>query len=188
MTTGKRKLAGLAALLLLNTGALSGVAAAKEWLAIQTEEIAGALVASGMGVTADQVEPLCTVRATHANPRLTVVNVAPLEEGVIRARLQCESTDVCLPFYVVVHGQKSGQVKTASIATPSQVKPEDMLVRSGRAATLVFEGQNMRMTLPVVCLQSGARGQRVRVMSKDRKKIYLARVTGEGIVSTALGD
>jgi len=31
---------------------------------------------------------------------------------------------------------------------------------------------NLRMTLPVLCLQNGARGQHVRVISQDRKKNF----------------
>ena len=45
-----------------------------------------------------------------------------------------------------------------------------MLVRSGRTATLMFEGEYIHMTLPVLCLQNGGRGQQVRVISKDTKR------------------
>ena len=61
-------------------------------------------------------------------------------------------------------------------------------MRSGKAAVLVFTGEHVRMTLPVLCLQSGGRGQRVRVVSKEKKKVYLARVTGPGVVTSVLPD
>ena len=44
------------------------------------------------------------------------------------------------------------------------------------------------MTLPVMCLQNGGRGQQVRVVNKETKKTYLARVTGPGIVTSMLPD
>ena len=44
------------------------------------------------------------------------------------------------------------------------------------------------MTLPVLCLQSGGRGQRVRVISKETKKRYVAQVTGPGVVTTSMPE
>ena len=60
------------------------------------------------------------------------------------------------------------------------------MVHNGKDATLVFEGQNMRMIMPVLCLQNGVRGQRIRVISKDRKKVFLALVTGPGTLTSAV--
>ena len=53
-----------------------------------------------------------------------------------------------------------------------------MLVRSGKVAVLVIEGDFLRMTFPVMCLQNGSLGQLVRVLNKETKKTYLAHVTG----------
>ena len=53
---------------------------------------------------------------------------------------------------------------------------------------MVFEGDLIRMTLPVMCLQSGGQGQRVRVINRETKKTYLARVTGVGVVTSVLSD
>jgi hypothetical protein len=142
-----------------------------------------------------EIEPLCTVTAARLNPRLKLVSVEPLDGNSVKARLQCERTSICLPFYVVLRWQtrdglrdsmSSWQART--VTGKRRLQPAEMLVRSGKAATLVFEGQNMRMTLPVTCLQNGARGMRVRVISQDRKKIYLARVTGLGVVSSVLAE
>jgi len=69
-------------------------------------------------------------------------------------------------------------------------KPENMWVRSGKTAVMVFEGELIRMTLPVMCLQSGGQGQRVEseMINRETKKTYLARVTGVGVVTSVLSD
>ena len=161
---------------------------------ISREWILSALIASGVQIAPGQLEPLSSVSATVPNPRLRVVSLEMLDGESDRARLQCEGTDTCLPFYVLVHWGQPGdeqagipgrRVKTRS---RSGLRPEDVLVRSGKAAVLVFEGEHVRMTLPVKCLQSGSRGQRVRVISKELRKVYLARVAGPGVVTSVLPE
>ena len=40
---------------------------------------------------------------------------------------------------------------------------------------LVLDGDYVHMTLPVLCLQNGGRGQQVRVISKETKKTLSGR-------------
>ncbi len=158
---------------------------------ISREWITSALISSGVQIGPDQLEALSSVTATVAHPRLRVVSVEVLDGESDRARLQCERTDTCLPFYVVVHWGQPGDTPGAASArrgTGWGLRPEDVMVRSGKAAVLVFEGEHVHMTLPVMCLQSGGRGQRVRVINKENKKVYLARVTGPGVVTSVLSD
>jgi len=184
----------LAALLAVEPGVLPiGAAERPSRLVITVEQIAEALRASGVRATTQEIEPLCTVTAAQVNPRLKVVKVEPFDGNSVKVRLQCERTSICLPFYVVLRWQTHDGLRDSmsswqQAAGQRRVKPEEILVRSGNSATLVFESPNMRMTLPVTCLQNGARGQRVRVISKDRKKIYMARVTGPGLVSSVLSE
>jgi flagella basal body P-ring formation protein FlgA len=44
----------------------------------------------------------------------------------------------------------------------------------------------MRITLRVICLENGARGERVRVSSTDHKRIYQAEVIDPGLLKSAL--
>ncbi len=158
---------------------------------ISLEWITEALISSGVQIEPDQLEALSSVTATVPHPRLRVVSVEVLDGESDRARLQCERTDTCLPFYVIVHWGQPGDVPGAASAGRAKgraPRPEDVMVRSGRAAVLVFEGEHVHMTLPVLCLQSGGRGQRVRVINKENKKVYLARVTGPGVVTSVLSD
>ena len=154
---------------------------------IQPEQIRKTLAASGIPLTPEQLELLCTVAATQASPRLRVVSVDALDASSARARLQCESSSVCLPFYVVLHWRTTDDAHAAINAWGGSARPKsqsvELLVHSGKLATMIFEGQNVRITQPVLCLQNGSRGQQIRVASEDRQRIWWARVTGKGIVT-----
>jgi hypothetical protein len=157
---------------------------------ISREWILGALDSSGIRITPDQMEQLSSVTAANLKPRLKVVSVEVLDGESDKVRLRCEQPNTCLPFYVLLHwGQPGDEASALSGRQDGRAtKPQDMWVRSGKAAVLVFEGDLIRMTLPVLCLQNGGRGQRVRVVNKETKKTYLARVTGPGIVTSILPD
>ena len=155
---------------------------------ITSIQVASALASSGLRVTADQIEFLTPIAASKSNPRLSSSKIASLNPSTTKARLQCERTDVCLPFYVLIHWPESEKATQAmnNLSQTPHILLEPLMVHNGKAATLTFEGQNMRMTMPVLCLQNGVRGQRIRVISNDRKKVFLARVTGPGTLSSAV--
>ena len=169
-------------------------ASTKERVPIKAADIATALASAGVRVTADQIEQLSTVPAAKAGPALKLVNLAPLDGDLVKARLRCESSRICLPFYVLVHWQNStppngstASEHQAEATVLRSVKKSEAMVHSGRNATMILDGNEFRITLPVICLQSGGRGQRVRVMSTDRKRTFVAQVTGEGVVRAGSG-
>jgi hypothetical protein len=159
--------------------ALGTVPAHAERTPITPVHITGALSTAGLRVTIGQVESLSLITASEANPKLTATKVESLDANTTKVRLQCERTNVCLPFYVLVHWPEGTKPDVKGATRPS-VLLEPLMVHNGKDATLVFEGQHMRMIMPVLCLQNGVRGQRIRVISKDRKKVFVARVTGPG--------
>jgi hypothetical protein len=153
---------------------------------ISQEQILSALNSSGIHVTSDQMEQLSTVTAAEPKPRLKVVSIDVLDGESDKVRLQCEQASSCLPFFVLLHWGQPGRQNGRT--TQSAQQPENILVRSGKAAVLVFEGDFLRMTLPVMCLQNGGLGQQVRVLNKETKKTYWARVTALGVVTSVLPD
>jgi len=165
--------------------AVGTVPAHAERTAITPVHITGALTTAGLRVTTGQVESLSPMTSSEPNPKLTATKVEALDANTTKVRLQCERTDVCLPFYVLVHWPEGLQRDPKSITQP-RILLEPLMVHNGKDATLIFEGQNMRMNMPVLCLQNGVRGQRIRVISKDRKKVFLARVTGPGTLTAAV--
>lgn len=161
---------------------------------ISHEVILGALHSSGMQISPGQMEQLSGVTATEPNPLLRVVSVDLLDGESDKVLLRCQHPNTCLPFYVLVHwgqpGDRSGVRPdgTGEMRSQSGQPAEKLLVRSGKIAVLLLEGEYIHITLPVLCLQNGGRGQQVRVISKDTKKRYLARVVGPGVVTSGLSE
>ena len=157
---------------------------------ISRERILGALHASGISILPEQMEELSGMTAAEPNPPLKVLSIDMLDGESDKVLLRCEHPNTCLPFYVLVHWGKKG----GAAARPGQrdkesaQQPGNLLVRSGRTVVLKLDGEYVHMTLPVLCLQNGGRGQQVRVISKDTKKRYLARVTGRGVVTSVLSE
>jgi len=194
MTPKLAKVFALFATLLLTGATISLYAGDNPRTPITREWILAVLEASGIQITPDQMEQLSSVTAAEPHPRLKVANVEVLDGESDKVRLQCQQPNTCLPFYVLLHWGEPGDEKPAhpgrqdGRTTQPGLRPEDMLVRSGKGAVLVFAGDFIRMTLPVMCLQNGGRGQQVRVLNKETKKTYLARVTGPGVVTSVLPD
>jgi len=172
---------------LLLAGAFAPVRAAdNSRTPISREQILSVLNFSGVHIKPDQVEQLSTVTTAEPNPRLKVVSIDVLDGETDKVRLQCEQVGSCLPFFVLLHWGQTGR-QNGRTTQPAQ-QAENILVRSGKAAVLVFEGDFLRMTLPVMCLQNGGLGQQVRVLNKETKKTYWARVTALGVVTSVLPD
>lgn len=161
---------------------------------ISRDCILRALHSSGVSILPEQMEELSGMTAAEPNPPLKVLSVDMLDADSDKVRLRCEHPNTCLPFYVLVHW---GQLEEGSRSRPGHTyrkpaQPEqraaNLLVRSGRTVVLMLEGEYIHMTLPVLCLQNGGRGQQVRVISKDTKRRYVARVTGPGVVTSVFAE
>ena len=172
--------------LLLGGLVASARAADNSRTAISRERILNVLDSSGIHITPDQMEQLSSVTAAEPQPRLKVVSVDVLDGEFDKVRLRCEQASSCLPFFVLLHWGQPGRQNARTMQPAS--RPENMLVRSGKVAVLVIEGDFLRMTFPVMCLQNGSLGQLVRVLNKETKKTYLAHVTGLGVVTSVLPD
>jgi hypothetical protein len=161
---------------------------------ISRERILNALHSSGIPVVAEQMEQLSQITAAEDKPLLKVVSIEVMDGESDKVLLRCEHVNACLPFYVLVHWGHLGEGSATRSGRPddgsgqSGSNAENLLVRSGKIVKLVLDGNYIHMTLPVLCLQSGGRGQRVRVISKETKKRYVARVTGPGVVATTMPE
>ena len=51
-----------------------------------------------------------------------------------------------------------------------------ILAKSGSPVSLIVAGEGFRITLPVICLQPGALGQRIRVRDPAGTRILIAEV------------
>jgi hypothetical protein len=194
MTHRAAKLSAILSALLL-VGTISSVRADDNGRTpIIRERILGALHSSGIPVAAEQMEQLSEMTAAEPNPLLKVLSVEMMDGESDKVLLRCEHPNACLPFYVLVHWGHSGKRfgswpgLSDENSAPTGSRSQNLMVRSGKIVKLVLDGNYIHMTLPVLCLQSGGRGQRVRVISKETKKRYLALVTGPGVVTTLMSE
>ncbi len=148
--------------------------------AISCDEVT-AVLSSQIQVSCKQVEFLFPASARVESPNLEAVQVKRTVFGGVSVMLKCSRPEECLPFYVLVHGLKlEGQDGKANKAITEVTKQR--VVRRGQQVKLVLENRSMRLMMPAICLEDGARGQRIRTSSIDRKQVHEAEVIAPGVV------
>jgi hypothetical protein len=151
------------------------------------------MTSAGAGVNPDQIEFLAGARNIGESARMRVVSVTTRTNGSLKVKLRCEDNHECLPFYVLVHGvpvhgldrvnlvvSKRGAEPLAAVSAPPN------LMRGGDHATLILESEDSRLSVPVICLQSGAQGQTIKVTSPDHRQVYEAQVVAVGMLKGTL--
>ncbi|HWF90914.1 MAG TPA: flagella basal body P-ring formation protein FlgA [Terriglobales bacterium] len=165
----------------------------RDRFAISPERVSSVLQQAGIRAKSAQVEFLSPVSSMAENPQLTVVSVARWREGKLKALLRCRNNRECLPFYVVLHdNDMTGPVSVnflnaiqGEFSTKQKTRKrsaEKLLVRGGQRATLIMKNRNLRITLPVLCLENGKRGETIRLSSPDRKQKYTGEVVEAGLL------
>jgi hypothetical protein len=146
--------------------------------------VADAMELTGTAVNPDQIEFLSGGGNIREDAEVRVLKVTKGTDGALKVELRCQDNHECLPFYVLVHGldrvnlilpEKRAQPGTAARA------PQN-LIRGGDHATLILESRDSRISMPVICLQSGVRGQTIRVASTDRKQVFDAEIVATGML------
>jgi hypothetical protein len=189
-----RKIRTLGSLLLLSIlvpRAVGGESSAR--FPLSSQGVAEAMAALGVQVAAAQVRFLSQVTAVGPNSSLEVINLAKWSEDRLRVELRCHDPRVCLPFYVLVQGGTAAMSDAIS-ALVGPIPRRDIfrsprkqiLMRNGDQATLMFEGHTVRITMPVICLENGDRGQTIRVTSTDRKQFFKAEIVRSGLLKVTL--
>jgi hypothetical protein len=180
--------------LLLSTAAVLPAAAASGRDAITTEQIAAAMANAGMQVSPKQVDLLTDVVANTPSPVLKIRSMEPLGDRRMMVRLDCESTDECLPFFVAVRfnqGDDAQAVAAKTVAASSEnlhtkSPAATPTLRAGAPATLLLDGGRVHIRLTVVCLENGSIGQIIRVASKDHKEVYTALIVDDAVLKARL--
>ena len=158
---------------------------------ISLQNVANALSAAGLPVSATQIEFLSAVPTRHLNPILEVTTISrtSVEDALIK--LRCRPGPDCIPFYVLARGVSTEAWKNPApsgrpappVVTARYRRP---IVHGGDHASLVLDGTRFRITLPVMILENGARGQTIRVTSLDRKRTYRAEAIEPHLVRGSL--
>ena len=164
-------------------------AAAPSPIAITEAQVADVLSEAGMKVSARQVTLLSEVVASKGNPALRVESMERWGDHRMRVRLACDSNTECLPFLVAVNwsgndAMPSGPIGAAT--TGSAAKTGAVVVHAGSPAILLLDGEHVHIQLSVTCLENGAAGQTVRVVSKDQRRTFSAQVFSETVLKGRL--
>lgn len=174
--------------------AVSAAQAVAAHYPITREQVATALSRFGTQIAPEQVTMLADVVASTNAPRLTVRSIESWGNGRMTARLECESSDQCLPFFVSLNMNPDSAAQavaavaqSASPATGSSASsPKHLIVRSGTPATLLLDSERVHIRISVICLESGALGQTIRVTDRDRKMVFRAQVVDDGLLKGRL--
>jgi hypothetical protein len=154
--------------------------------ASSVEGVVDALALAGIVVGPSQIELLSGISSTGESVR--VVSVTDGTAGTVNVKLRCQDNHECLPFYVLVHGLDDAKVSSTIVrqAPVGKASSVQNVIRGGDHATLILESPDSRMSLPVICLQSGVRGQKIRVASPDRRQFFDAEIVSPGMLKGSL--
>ncbi|MGB7602632.1 MAG: flagella basal body P-ring formation protein FlgA [Candidatus Sulfotelmatobacter sp.] len=105
--------------------------------------------------------------------------------------LRCGHREDCIPFLVWVRADTSA-VGSAQFfprkldGSKSGWKEAAPLIKIGQTVMLTWDEAGIRVVLPVICLEAGAVGQRVRVRFKNAARTLQAEIVGAGMVRASL--
>jgi hypothetical protein len=180
------------AILILSVLAVPTVAAAQRQ-AITAAQVAAAMNAAGMKVSPQQVMLLADVTARTGSPGLQVESMERWGDDRIKVRLNCSDRSACLPFFVAIRSSPQSTLlpvaamqRSSAAMSPPRTDVSPIVVRSGAPVILLLDGGRIHIRLSVVCLESGAAGQTIRVASKDHHQTYTAVVVDGSTVRASL--
>jgi hypothetical protein len=150
-----------------------------------------------------QVSLAAAMTASIEDPPLEVQAVTLLSSHQVRLRISCRDRTQCLSFFAIAtypEDLKPATLKPTtdsptsvvgrpvpSASTVAEAPVNSALVKSGKSvkqpifrsgapATLDFDEERIHIRIEVLCLESGAVGDKIRVTSRDRKQVYVAQV------------
>jgi hypothetical protein len=102
---------------------------------------------------------------------------------------RCVHPRDCVPFLVRVPGSGPEADRDFMSSSPSKVPlapiGEKPMVHAGDSVTLLWDQDGIRLTVPAVCLDAGAEGQRVRVRIVNGGRTLSAIVVSAGVLRAA---
>jgi len=161
---------------------------------LSTAQIVDAMRERQMLTEGVQLRLSVPITTIAANPLLEVQDIAPVNAHEFRLRIACRDRSECLPFFATATypgatGTSASHAKADQQPVPARSLPpaastaikgassgETPLLRSGSPATLDFDGERVHVRVEVICLESGATGDKIRVATRDHKQIYVAEI------------
>jgi len=106
-----------------------------------------------------------------------------IDARLLRFQLACSEPGACLPFLTYVRIAAPVPAPSCGMeAAPRTGSPQrPPAVHAGERATAVLVAAGLRMSAAVTCLESGARGDEIRVRG-EQGRVFHVRVAGPGSV------
>jgi Chaperone for flagella basal body P-ring formation len=161
--------------------------------AFSMQRVKAALEAANVPLQSAQIQLLAVPVLKNPFAALAVAGITRRDAESAVVRIRCRNGGDCLPFYVLLHWQRPMERQAAfdELNSPARISmasliPAKPLVRAGQRATMLIQNKEMRLATPIICLQSGGRGQTIRVSSLDHRRVVFAEVVEPGIVKGSL--
>lgn len=173
--------------LLITVFLLAAYGSAADRVPVSQERVLAALKLAHLAVEKSQVHLLSEVSSKSPSAALQVEDVARWNVSDALIKVRCAQSGQCLPFFVRLHWTTAtdrdlalGAVKNnRSVRSGAR---RELLVRAGQKATMVNAGGRFHASTPVLCMEAGSEGQKVRVATLDRKRFALAEVVQNGLL------
>ncbi len=167
----------------------SALAVTSTQFPISSKEILLAMQNSELPVEGVQVILAAQVNTSTAEPALNLESVVALDGHSEQIKLSCRVHAQCRPFYALARlPERQGSLGAQAYAQlfaqgrrehasslPVAGDPTGIL-RAGSHATLVIDEDRLHIRLPVICMQGGTPGDRIRVTTVNRRQTYEAIV------------
>jgi hypothetical protein len=178
-------------ILALCAAAVLPAAAESGRYAITSGQVAAAVTSDGMPVSPNQVTLPAEIVASVPDPVLKVKSIDLSGERRAQVRVECAIPRQCLPFIATLDFDTRLTTDPVPLSSRGRSsaqtqQPSPAVVRAGAPATLLLEGTHVHITLPVICVESGAIGQTIRARSPDHRQVYTVQVVREGVLEGQL--
>ena len=155
-------------------------------ISVSLDQIASVMQSAGLTATVAQLQLLSNV-TVPPGATLRMAKVTKQSPETALAEFSCSARG-CLPFYVLVHdkqlaGSRALSSRETAVSASEKVHP---LIERGKSVTLLMEGANSRIVLPVVSLEGGKQGEIIKVTSPDHKRTYRAEIVNNTTVRSTL--
>jgi hypothetical protein len=102
-------------------------------------------------------------------------------QGRMELRMRCRVRRECLPFLAYVSVRDPQQLRSGGFTAHDGNRPGSVVVKAGEHVLFTVQHDGFRLSMPVLCLNSGRAGEVIRVRNAENR-ILRAVVVGAGRV------
>lgn len=99
------------------------------------------------------------------------------------AELRCIPDEFCHRFLLQIPLPAPEKTGTLAVPTSENGANDNSLVHSGTTAMAILQTDGMKMSQPVICLESGRLGQSVRVLNPQTHRVFFADVIAPNLLA-----